>query len=82
MSVLNHGRGSHLAAALQQLIAAQAAFEPSDTLFMPSLMTLGRTLGCSAFEVHLALGELQGRGYRFLIPGPEAPITLWRKRAA
>ncbi len=75
-------RHTPVAAALKQVIASHALTAGGGYYFLPSMMTLGERLDCSALEVHLALRELQGHGYRFLVLGPESPITLWRMQAA
>lgn len=46
-------------------------------LFLPSLMKLSNTLGCSAVEIQSALLGLKKQGYDYFMLDIYAPITFW-----
>jgi hypothetical protein len=46
-------------------------------IFLPSLMSLSNSLGCSPVEIQCALMGLKKQGYDYFILDIHGPITFW-----
>ena len=46
-------------------------------MFLPPLMSLSKSLDCSALDIQCALMELRKHGYDFFMMDIYSPITLW-----
>lgn len=49
----------------------------SPCLFLPSLIELSKSLGCSILDVQCALMSLRRQGYDYFTLDIHSPITLW-----
>ena len=46
-------------------------------LFLPSLMSLSKSLDCSTLDIQCALMDLRKQGYDCFMIDMDGPITLW-----
>ena len=59
--------------AIERLLE-DASFE--EAAFLPSMMSMGELLNCSAVEIAEGIHALSAKGYEFLVPDFDSPITI------